>query len=121
MKMKLRLIGLALMLLALAACAPADVTSPNDVKSLLENGALLVDVRSKGEFDSGHLDGALNIPHTEVEARLVEFGADKSKPIVVYCRSGNRSGMAKDVLTSNGFTSVYNGGGYGSLKSGGVK
>jgi len=122
MKMKTirRLLGLGLLLLAMAACAPADVVSPDLVKGLLEKGALLVDVRSEGEFNSGHLEGALLIPHTEVESRLSEFG-EKAQPIVVYCRSGGRSGMAQGVLQKNGFTAVYNGGGYEDLKSGGLK
>ena len=111
-----RLIGVLLLLLSLAACAPADVDSPESVKRLIDSGVLVVDVRSEEEFQSGHLEGALNVPHTEIEENLAVFGADKEKPIVVYCRSGRRSGIAKEVLEKNGFTSVHNGGGYEDLK-----
>ncbi|MCA9781300.1 MAG: rhodanese-like domain-containing protein [Candidatus Eremiobacteraeota bacterium] len=111
-----RLIGVLLLLLSLAACAPADVDSPESAKQLIDSGALVVDVRSEEEFQSGHLEGALNVPHTEIEENLAAFGADKEKPNVVYCRSGRRSGIAKEVLEKNGFTSVHNGGGYEDLK-----
>jgi phage shock protein E len=80
-----------------------------------EEGALLLDVRSQGEFDSGHVDGAKLIPHTEIDARIDEVlqaqGGDKHKPIVVYCRSGRRSGMAKKALVGHGFDQVTNLGG----------
>lgn len=82
---------------------------------LITQGAPLVDVRSQAEFDAGHLEGALLIPHTDVAARLSEFGSDKSRPIVLYCRSGNRAGIAEKVLAANGFTNIHNAGGYDAL------
>ena len=115
-KMVTRVLHLLLVLLLVGACSNAEVDAPDKSKELISSGALVVDVRSKEEFDSGHLEGALNVPHTEVEENLALFGADKDKPIVVYCRSGRRSGMAKEVLEKNGFTTVHNGGGYDSLK-----
>ena len=81
----------------------------------IKAGALVVDVRGANECASGMLDGAINIPHTEVEARLAEFGDDKARAIVVYCASGKRSGMARDVLVGAGFTNVINGGGYNDM------
>lgn len=87
-------------------------------KLVREDGALLLDVRSVSEFESGHVEGAVLIPHTEIEARLEEIiealGGDKTKPIVVYCRSGRRSGFAKQTLVEHGFTQVSNLGGYSS-------
>ena len=106
---------LLLLLLPSVACAQADAP-PEEVRRLIQEGALLVDVRSEQEFKSGHLEGAVHIPHTEVAKRLAEFGPDKQRPIVVYCRSGGRSGKAQAVLQSNGFTKVVNGGGYQQLK-----
>lgn len=106
---------LLLLLLPSIACAQADQPA-DEVHRLIEQGALVVDVRSAEEFKSGHLENAVNIPHTEVEKRLSEFGQDKTRSIVVYCRSGRRSGMAQEVLRQNGFTGVVNGGGYGQLK-----
>ncbi|MDD5435508.1 MAG: rhodanese-like domain-containing protein, partial [Nitrospira sp.] len=60
-------------------------------------------------FKEGHIEGAVNIPVSELESRLGELSRDKS--IIVYCRSGSRSRSAADILVKNGFTQVYNMGG----------
>ena len=65
--------------------------------------ALILDVRTREEFASGHVPGAVNIPHTEVASRLGELGADQSRPIVVYCERGGRAGQAESQLASAGF------------------
>jgi phage shock protein E len=75
----------------------------------IPEGALIVDVRSAGEYQTGHFPGALNIPVDEIGKRTAELG-DQGKPIVVYCRSGRRSGIAKVQLEKAGFTNVVNGG-----------
>ena len=80
----------------------------------IPEGALIVDVRTPGEFKASHFPGAVNIPLDNLEARLSEFG-DKNGPVVVYCRSGRRSGIAKDILTRKGFTKVQNGGGLNQM------
>ena len=82
----------------------------------IRGGSLLVDVRSQQEYDQGHLEGALLIPHDEIASRASELGSDKSRPIVLYCRSGNRSSQAKRTLEELGYTHVMNAGGYESLK-----
>jgi len=74
---------------------------------------LLVDVRSLAEFADGHITGARNIPLQEIEQRLREL--PKEKEIVLYCRSGNRSGMALRMLQSAGYQNVYNAGGLNEL------
>ncbi len=107
--------AILLALLFLFGCATAD-KPPSEVREKISSGALVVDVRSKEEFDTGHLEGALHVPHTEVEQKLELFGQDRGRDIVVYCRSGRRSGMAKEVLEKHGFTNVVNGGGYADLK-----
>lgn len=84
---------------------------------MIDDGALIVDVRTPGEFNSGHLPGAKLIPVNQVSARINEFGSDKNRPIVVYCQSGGRSGSAESILKANGYTNVINGGGYGALMS----
>ena len=80
-----------------------------------EEGALLLDVRSQSEYDGGHAEGAKLIPHGEVPDRVAEIaemqGGDKTKPIVIYCRSGHRAGIAKQSLLDAGFTNVTNVGG----------
>lgn len=73
--------------------------------------ATIVDVRSVGEFRSGHVEGAVNIPLDQLEARLDEFNSF-SKPLILCCASGGRSGMATEFLQSQGFTEVYNAGGW---------
>ena len=72
--------------------------------------ATIVDVRSAMEFNMEHVPGALNIPLEQVMGRVEEFKS-MSKPLVLYCRSGNRSGMAMAMLKAAGLTEVYNGGG----------
>lgn len=94
-----------------AAGSLADEGSPARARRLVrEQGALLLDVRSAEEFEGGHVEGARLIPHDEIEARLREvddaLAGDRSKPVVVYCRSGRRSAMAKDTLERAGFTQV---------------
>lgn len=97
--------------------APA-ITSPpaaqTDLKGLLDGKALVVDVRTPGEFASGHHPRAVNIPVDQVQSRIAEFG-DKKKPVVVYCGSGKRSAAAKATLEAAGYTAVTNGGGFNDL------
>ena len=83
-----------------------------DARALVADGALLVDVRSGGEFAGGHIEGAVNIPIQELSGRMGELG-DKEDQIVVYCQSGGRSAMAKRLLERNGFTKVHDMGGIG--------
>jgi phage shock protein E len=80
------------------------------VREKIKAGALVVDVRTPAEFASGAYQGAINIPLDQVEKRLADFGARKHA-IVVYCRTGNRSGQAKVILEKNGFSDVTKGGG----------
>jgi rhodanese-related sulfurtransferase len=70
----------------------------------------LVDVRSHGEFQSGHLPGAIHIPLDEVAAKMKEIAA-LPQPIILYCHSGHRSGIAADYLQQQGVEEVFNGGG----------
>lgn len=84
----------------------AGKTSPEQVRRLIGEGAALIDVRTVGEFASGHLEGARNLPLSQLPARMVELG-DKNAPLVVYCRSGARSGQAKRLLERAGFSAVY--------------
>ena len=70
---------------------------------------LLIDVRTPQEFASGHIQGAINIPVEEIGQRLSEVPQDK--PIVLYCRSGNRSNQASGILVNAGYTGIYDLGG----------
>lgn len=79
-----------------------------DLKTIIEQGAFLVDVRGTGEFAQGSVPGAVNIPLDALTSQLSKF-KDKEN-IIVFCRSGNRSGQAKLLLEENGFQNVVNGG-----------
>jgi len=68
--------------------------------------ARLVDVRSAGEYASGHLDGALNVPVQDLAKRMEELG-DKTKPVVLYCASGMRSASAAGMLRRAGLADVH--------------
>lgn len=70
---------------------------------------LLVDVRTADEFATGHIYGALNIPLDTLESRLNEF--PRTEPVIVYCRSGNRSAQASQLLADAGYTQIYDLGG----------
>lgn len=83
---------------------------------LLQNGAIIVDVRSKAEYLSGHIKDSINIPVDTLRNNLLKL-KDKNQPIVTCCASGMRSAAAKSILKSSGFTKVYNGGGWSSLKN----
>jgi phage shock protein E len=81
----------------------------------INEGAFLVDVRTPMEFAEGNVKGSVNIPLDQLAAQLSRF-KDKNS-IVVFCRSGSRSGMAKSILEQNGFTNVINGGAWDNVNS----
>ncbi|MCZ2460824.1 MAG: rhodanese-like domain-containing protein [Chitinophagales bacterium] len=86
-----------------------------DFKALVENGAQIVDVRTKGEFQSGHIKGSMNMPLYELPGLAKKL--KKDKPVITCCASGMRSASAKNILKSRGFTEVYNGGGWMRLQN----
>jgi len=81
---------------------------PQAVRRINEEGSLVLDVRENSEVKSGRIKGAKHIPLKELKTRLQELSKYKDKSVVVYCRSGNRSAQACDVLTSNEFEKVVN-------------
>ncbi len=86
-----------------------------DLKELVKNGAQIIDVRTQGEFQGGHIRGSVNIPLQKLESNLSKI--KKGKPVITCCASGMRSASAKSVLKSNGFAEVYNGGGWVNLQN----
>lgn len=86
----------------------AGGAADEQVLHALKNGATLVDVRSPQEFAAGSVPDAMNIPVDKIGFEHKRL--DKNKTIIVFCRSGNRSGQAKHILESNGFQNVINGG-----------
>ncbi len=83
-------------------------TENSNLQKLISEGVFLVDVRTPEEFNGGNVKGSVNIPLDIISFQLEKF-KDK-KNIVVFCRSGNRSGQAKVILEQNGITNVTNGG-----------
>ena len=79
---------------------------------LIGEDALLIDVRSGEEFAGGSIEGAVNIPHTKIDAIAELIGEDLDRPVVVFCRSGGRSGRAQAALEQLGYTGIFNGTGY---------
>lgn len=79
-----------------------------DFSKLIQDGAFLVDVRTAEEFAEGHVKGSTNIPLDQVPSHLDQF--DHKNHIIVFCKSGNRSGHAKMILEQNGFQNISNGG-----------
>ena len=84
--------------------------------ALVEQGALIVDVRSRGVYGSGHIKGSINIPLDSLSSNLNKL-KNKNTPVITCCASGMRSASAKSILKSNGYTHVYNGGGWQSLNN----
>lgn len=87
-----------------------------DLKELLsQESASLVDVREPFEYEAGHVEGSINIPLGNVVEELERFEV-MSKPLIVFCRSGGRSGMAAKLLQSKGLEDVHNGGGWEGVR-----
>lgn len=101
------------MMIALCLCAGAYA------QDFVYNGvkpALIIDVRTPGEFAAGHVEGAVNIPYEQISTGITSVkGLGKDSPILVYCQSGRRSAIAKDALDRLGFRSVHDGGGMSTL------
>ena len=76
-----------------------------------EEGCIILDVRTREEYDQGHIPGAVLIPNTEIEAKAADLLPDKGQLILVYCRSGRRSQLAAEALVELGYTNIKEFGG----------
>jgi len=109
----LRLLQLLLLASTIAWTAEAGETPSIEPKTLGERLAwgdrslVVLDVRTPAEYAEGHVPGALNIPHTELGARVAELSEARARDIVVYCRSGNRTKQALKLLGEAGFTRLF--------------
>lgn len=112
---------LALLLTSLAsltACADrSDSEAPpaQAAWELIDQGALVLDVRSPEEFDGGHLPGAVRVDFDDTEALQQAIGEDRDRSVVLYCGSGRRAGKAIDALEAEGYNALFNGMGYKDL------
>jgi phage shock protein E len=103
----------ALLVLVLTGLVQAE----NDL-SLIRglDSPLVIDVRSGSEFQSGAIDGAINLPVQGLPDTLIDTGVELDHEVIVYCRSGRRSAQAKTLLKAAGFTLVFDGGPMGQLE-----
>lgn len=90
------------------------IGSKVDMKQLVDNGALILDVRSPAEYAGGHVKGSVNVPLNQLNTYVRKL-KNKEQIIITCCASGMRSGSAKNFLEAEGFRHVYNGGGWMSV------
>ncbi len=123
MARRISLIVIALVSLSVFVGCTSTDTAGSDIEAAIQSLApqsyvsewqntqehLLIDVRTPQEYNSGHIAGAINIPLQELSARQSEIPQDT--PLVLYCRSGNRSAQAANLLERNGYSSIYDMGG----------
>ena len=97
-----------------------NIDAKEAARVIRENAPFILDVRTTGEYQSGHIANSILIPLQDLESRVRELPQDQGRAFVVYCRSGNRSSTAGDMLTKRGFSNVYNvlGGVYSWERSG---
>ena len=117
-----KLVFLLLAVMLLTACGQdiendqgavyVNITA-EEAKQIMDNeeGYIILDVRTKEEYDEGHIPGAIQISHEEIEARAEQVLTDKDQLILVYCRSGRRSKIAAEALAELGYTNIREFGG----------
>ena len=121
--MKIRMLSVVLLaVLLLAACGQdkennqgavyMNITA-EEAKEIMdsEEGYIILDVRTREEYDEGHIPGAILIPNTAIEAKAEDVLTDKNQLILVYCRSGRRSKIAAEALAELGYTNIKEFGG----------
>jgi rhodanese-related sulfurtransferase len=122
-----RVLLTALLLLSGIACqaetSNIETITPAELSRRLKepNPPIILDVRTRDEYSSGHIDTALNLPHDELERRLGEIPGNKTSEIVVYCRSGKRARIAENILIEKGYQNVKDLGGHWQGWSGQAK
>lgn len=94
----------------------SEKISPVDAWRKIGSGAVVIDVRTRDEFQKGHIEGALNIPYETIEAQIEELKIDKSKDILLYDKTGRRAALVEGILRDRGYERVFNAGGYFVLR-----
>ena len=113
MKWELVLIVVAVIVVLLTFNLRAESTlSTDEARKHLAAGAKLIDVRTVGEFEGGHISSAINIPLDHIKTGITNTAPDKGTVILLHCRSGRRSGIAVKELRAIGYTNVFNLGSY---------
>ena len=101
-------IFLVMLVNSLVCNAATPTVEQEELLQKIETGSaiLIIDVRTRGEYQSGHVPQAINIPHFELQGRLAELPDDRGREIVTYCERGPRAGVAEYILQQAGFTAV---------------
>ncbi len=109
-----KLLCISLLCILLTGCENKTykTISAKEAKYLMNEKAIILDVRTKEEYEIGYIKNAINIPLDEIDESIKETLKDKDQTILVYCQSGNRSKQASQKLVDLGYTSVYNFGGF---------
>ena len=115
---KYRFVIFTVLLVALTGCTGGSGNSYTQISMdeaiemmETEENYIILDVRTKEEFDAGHIEGAINVANEVIHQDQSENLPDKEQLILVYCRSGNRSKQASEKLAKQGYTNVYEFGG----------
>ncbi|HIF93529.1 MAG: rhodanese-like domain-containing protein [Myxococcales bacterium] len=104
------LLGLSVAGVGCVSAEDQGVVREISQQALLSNppeDVLILDVRSLGEYTAGHVPNAVNIPHDELASRLSDLDSETDRPIVVYCKSGHRAGMAASLLQDAGYEDLH--------------
>jgi phage shock protein E len=106
-------------LLFLTACLFVSCAQDglNEREIVIDENTRVIDVRTEKEYTAGHLKNSINIPYGEIKETIGKYAHGKNEKIIVYCRSGRRSGIAKETLDEMGYTNVINAGAYEKLKN----
>lgn len=100
-----KIISLIIICLLLTACDNKyETIDTNKALELIDSGAIVIDVRTKEEYDGGHIKGSINIPVDEID----KIDYDKDDTLIIYCATGIRSQNAINKLVDMGYTSLYN-------------
>ena len=98
-----------------ASCFRFNPPAGKSPAEMLSAGAVLVDVRSAGEFAAGHIEGALWLPLDRIHLDIATAVPTQNQPLILYCRSGARSQRACNIVEQMGYSNAINGGGVGAL------
>jgi phage shock protein E len=110
------LLIIAAIILVIVLLKKSGQIPAKDALAYLKDGAWVIDVRSPGEFQSGHLPGAINIPLDELESAMPRRVTDKNQVLLLHCQSGMRSGSARQKLQGMGYAKAFNLGSYTRAK-----
>ena len=110
-------LAVAVILALFLMITKAGQISAKEASAYLKSGALVIDVRTLAEYNSGHLTNAINIPLDQIETGVPQRCKDKSQVLLLHCASGMRSGLAQKKLNGLGYTNAFNLGAYRRAES----